>query len=661
MRPFLLALICAYCSLAHSNKTLDQVIAATPKYDLAVTLLPDSHRMEVKGTLLLPPSERVQESIELELSELMPEFQAEISLPRESAGPVTLSKELRKGSNESHYRWILRLTRPVPAHQAVQIRFSYSGGSQGFVFYLGPEGSYAGGSNTRWYPQLAEEERGCGHLSFSVPLGYSVVATGGNVGTPAQEAQGHFEFEDRVPSQFSFAAAKYTVFRRDGTVPMRAYLLHPRPNVDSYLDGCSRVLAVLTKKFGEYPFAEFAIAEVPSAQAHQTGFSGASMNGFMLASQENLDEPFNLAYYGHEIGHQWWGNSVTVRGDDGEYMLSEAMAQFGSLYAVETLDGTVAAEEYRRSGYPNYSNSQCGYGYLRTAEAGGDQPLGSMKSGTAHELADSKGFLVWDLLANTIGRQRFDEVLQSTTRKYAFQEVKWRNFLSSLEGEAGQDLSWFYSQWFERKGAPNWQISWQQIGGEIRGTITQSAPFYRSKLEIEVRGINGETATHILQVSDANTAFHWPTAFQARDVVLDPHFRVLHWTPELRAQATALGPILHADYLCDTKAWDEAEALLRKALENVPLPDKFAARFWAEQDLARVFIGRKNWQEAQAHLDAALMSPTRDETRLSVVYYYYAVVAKQLKDDIKLHWAIDATAGSAVHGYAETLLSHAKP
>ena len=85
---------------------------------------------------------------------------------------------------------------------------------------------------------------------------------------------------------------------------MRLYLLHPRSNAGEYLDGASKVLTMLTKEFGPYPYAEFAIAEVPPEQAHKAGFSGAGMNGFMLAETASLDAPFNLGFYGHEIGHR---------------------------------------------------------------------------------------------------------------------------------------------------------------------------------------------------------------------------------------------------------------------------------------------------------------------------------------------------------------------
>ena len=664
---------CAVASgVSEQSNSLERVVATTPKYNLSITLLPESHHMEVTGTLRVPPSDKPRETIELGLSELMEDFQAEIIEPGESAGPVSFTKGEKKDPQDKSIHWLLHPKQPIAPNRSVKMRFSYSGGeSIAFVFYIGPEGSFAGGPNTAWYPQLDENDgRGLGRLRFSVPAGYIVLATGNSHGIPAKEAQGNFDFADEVPTQFSFAVGKYTVLKRDGVVRMRAYLLHPRANVEAYLDGATKVLAVLSEEFGKYPYDEFAIAEVPSDEAGKAGFSGASMNGFMLGNREALDEPFNLAYYGHEIGHQWWGNVVTHSGDRGDYMLDEAMAQFGSLHVVETLDGTVAAEEYRRTGYPGYISSQCGYEYLRSAESGQDHPLAALpKDPHSHELADSKGFLILDLLSHTVGPQRFSQVLRQTAKEYAFQTIRWEQFLAAVQGRAGEDLGWFYSQWFDRPGAPNWQVTWKQDKGTLRGEITQAAPLYRAHLEVEAQGANGESTAKTVDVAGERTKFVWPVAFRVRSVVLDPRFRVLHWLPDLRATALARSPASHAASLRDSGKLEEAEALLRKAIEDIKQPDEHGARFLDEYGLARVFMEKKDWREAQSHLDAALEAPSRDSTILPWVYYRYAMVAQFLDDDAKLHWAVLATSeadalvpdGTGAPTFARALLERKRP
>ena len=634
-------------ALAQSD-SLGGVVAATPQYDLSIHILPDAHRMEVEGTLRIPPVEKPQATVELILSELMKNFHADIVEPKENAGPVEANKQKKKDVQEQFVRWALHPKRPIAANRTLQIRFSYVGGEgTAFVFYIGPEGSFAGGADTAWYPQFEDNGgKGRGRLAFSVPAGLTVVATGKRVSAAAEEEKGNFAFENALPSQFSFSVGNYAVLKREGLVPMRAYVLHDRANVQGYLEGSSKVLEALSKEFGPYPYDEFAIAEVPSEQAGKAGFSGASMNGFMLADKEALDDPFNLAYYGHEIGHQWWGNVVTLAGDRGAFMLDEAMAQYGSLRVVETMEGTVAAEEYRRSGYPGYNPQQCGYGYLLVTDSGQDHALADLPKGPGHALADSKGFLVWEMLSNTIGPERFGQVLRNITEKYRFRSIRWEEFLAAVQSASAEDLGWFYSQWLERTGAPDWQVTWKQEGSIVRGAITQAEPLYRAQLEVELQGTNGETMTHTAEVKNSRAEFAWPVNFRVRSVILDPHFRVLHWLPDLRAKVLARAPYMQSAALRDSGKLDEAEALLQKALQSATKPDEHAAIFYDKYGLARISMEKKAWQQAETFLDAALAAPSRDAEFLPFVYYRYAQVAQALHDDAKLHWAVEAAVGA---------------
>jgi hypothetical protein len=608
-----------------------------PHYELDVKLLPDAHRLEASGTVRLPAADGERAELKLTLNDVMRDFVVEVVEPSASAGRARVEKKGRS--------WVVTPPRAIPAGAAVVLRFSYSGGERGaVVFYLGPEGTFASGINTAWYPQ-AEGGRGTGTLRFDVPAGYKVHAAGARRTSAEEEARGRFRFDIESPVYFAFGAGRYTVRRSTrGRIPVSAHLLRPRASVDEYLDGCSKVLDVLVKEFGPYPHAEFALVEVPNEQAEKAGFAGASVDGFIYANSFFLDQEFNLAYYGHEIGHQWWGNLIRAEGDSGLYMLSEGLSQYGSVRVVEEIEGAEAAARYRRRRYPGYAFNQGGAGYLQLAAAGFDSRLDELpRKPLSHLLANSKGFIVLDMLSREVGRERFRRAVGGFVRRHAGGRVTWAQFRRAVEAEARRDLGWFFRQWVEGTGAPVWELEWTQGRGRLRGRVTQRPAHFRAPaVELLIEGAGGEKLSRRISIAGARTEFDWPLKFTARAVVLDPLFEVLHYTPETFAEASALAPYTRADRLIADEKYYQARAHLKAALAGAPREDAHGLRFMLEYGLARVARARKEWKTARAHFEAALAAPVKRAELLPIIYLRLADVARSLRDKELMRRALDA-------------------
>ncbi|HKC86222.1 MAG TPA: M1 family aminopeptidase, partial [Blastocatellia bacterium] len=512
---------------------------AFPRYELEIKLDPGRHSLEGRGDLWIPASNEPRDFIRLGLGKNMRDLVVEVMEPEECAGAVKLEKGFPLGNDNG---WVVRPAKPFPAGRPALLRFAWRGGEKSsFVFYLGPEGSFASGINTAWYPVL-DDGLAVGALRITVPEGLTVHANGLQRGTPEERARGVFRYESAAPSFFTFVAGKYTVARREGAIPVSVYLLKPRTGVEDFVEGCRKSIEVLNNEFGLYPSGEFAIVETPGAQSMAAGFTGASVTSFIMVTGGFLDKRFNFAYYGHEIAHQWWGNLIRHTGLRGRMMLDEAMAQYGSLRVVGTLEGADAAERYRRTGYPGYIDDQSGLGYLKVLAAGRDFPLSNIPDNASRSLADGKGFQVWDLLSRTLGRDNFRRVLRDFTERHAYQSVTWDEFLQAVERGAGRNLKWFYDQWFERAGAPEWQLNWRQEGETLRGEITQAPPYYRATLEVQAESRDGLKQSLMVEVDGAKTEFTLPAPFAAQTVALDPHFQVLRWTPEYRAAVSERTP-----------------------------------------------------------------------------------------------------------------------
>ena len=605
-----------------------------PSYQLSIKLMPEAHRLEATGTVRLPAVNASRAELLFDLDERMSNLQMEVLEPSACTGQAALEK---RGNNQ----WAVRCA--ISANQTALLRFSYEGsGKIGPRYYLGPEGSFANGEALAWYPRLANTLRATGELELAVPDGYTAIGTSTSDAIPIQPTDGKFHFKVKQPTTFSFAAGKYQVHQQNGVVRVSLYLLEPRQDVSRYLETCSKILAALVREFGTYPYGKFALVEAPNKQAQQAGFGGVSLEGFILVSSESITA-FNLALISHETAHQWWADSIKAKGNRGGQLLTEAMAQFGALRAVEALDGAAIAELFRRGGYPGYEFFQNGLGFLMLAAGGFDHKLTELPGGwVSHELADSKGFLVWNMLARTLGQERFRRILRDLTQQYAFQDVVWDDFLHAVETRAGRNLKWFFAQWFDQPGAPDWQLTWRQEGQTLRGVIAQSPPYYRAEVEVQVEDSNGSRFIRMVEIRGARTEFSWPVKVAVQSVTLDPHFQVLHWTPAYNAQAKALSPFTRAIVTAVQGKLAQAHQDLQAALEQLPEPDPYAVRFHVEFGRANFLKAEGKFSEARKHLETALSSPTRRQELLPHAYYTLASLAKEMNDPTALKQAVNS-------------------
>ncbi|MDQ6888273.1 MAG: hypothetical protein M3068_13440 [Gemmatimonadota bacterium] len=648
--------------------------AALPRYDFTVTLQPAVRRIEVSGTIRLPASPVPRDSVAIALSERFPDLHVEVLAPTESAGEARLSAVVRPYSRPGWGTtgWHIRPVQPIPAGEPVVLRFSYSGAGDlsAFVFSIGAT-SFGAGITTAWYPELEEAEphpagrlrglRAMGEVSFVVPPPIVVHATGRPVGSAADSARGIYRFSVERPTYFSFAAGRYVVMpgalpvsAEGRTLPTAAYFLRRRPMAREYARRALQVLRVLEREFGRYPFDRFAIVEVPAADAERAGFAGASVDGFILSTPAFLDQPFNTAYYGHEISHQWWGVTVRPTGARGVWMLSEGMAQYGSLRAVEALDGAEQARRYRTADYPGYFDLGGGI-YFRLAGAHHDAALADLPADDALSrlLADSKGFLVWDVLAQEVGRDRFRATLANVVRLYTTRRITWDEFLGEVSRGAGRDLGWFYRQWFDRPGAPDWRMErLERVGDSVHVLVAQDTPSYRVRVPVRLSGTGCPRELRWVELDGARTLVVLPARCRVDSLVMDATHDVIHWTPALRAEASALQPYTEAQ-LAYTYGRDDAERLAREALARVSATDSAGLRLRLHLLLSQMVTDAGRHDDARREITAALASVPRPPDLVPLVYLQLARVARAQGDGVALRKAVAATirADRAVHNH----------
>ncbi len=529
----------AFCCIIYHACQLTAIAGRNPasnfisNYDLRIKVLPDLARMEVTGTWRVHSTVPGASTIEFYLSQKMKNFKIGFLKPTPTSMDFSISSVVEGGDT----KWTIKSKRPFKSGRDLVLSFSYiSDSTAAPQFKIGPENSFAGSGGELWYPQRSFANRETGILRFYVPQGETVHSNGILLSGPSEQAKGTFVFKVNTPSKFGFASGRYHVYRRNGKVPFSLSLLRKRENAPTILESCANTLDLLTSLFGPFPYQQFSIAEVDFDSA----VLGTGEYGFILADTSVFEKPHNLAYWAHELGHQWWGNLIKTKSKtNGQMLLSEGIAQFGALQAIEYLEGIDAARQFRLEGYKNFNKNQSATGYFQLAKAGTEFPLAEHLPQNQteillmHRLANSKGFILLDMLSRNLGRKKLASILKGFVKQNSNQQVSWHDFQKYIEAHSQQDIRWFFEQWFDRIGAPDYKVFWKQDSKLIEGGIIQSRPFFRTKIEVEIRG-EGKSLLKTLEIDGEQVLFSLAIPFKADSVTLDPNYKVLRWLPEFR-------------------------------------------------------------------------------------------------------------------------------
>lgn len=582
--------------------------SAFPTYDLAVKVRQTDRLIQVSGSVLVPAALMSERTVTFALAESASRVQLRY-VDGTSAGPLlTPEKVTTIDAPAELRRWSVTLPATVPDSGLRQRRLEFSYEIRDFIgpiFNIASGGSFASGSSTAWYPQIdfgGFRTIGTGTLRFDVESGIIITA-----GTSDASRR---IFTASMPQFFDFVVGPYTV-ARSRTGRTSVYLLTDHPYSSDFPEKLERSIDALSRVFGPFPKDRFDLVEVPTDAARASGFDGASLEACMLVIGSYFDQPFNSAFFGHEVGHQWWGQLVRRKGASGVYLLDEALAQYGSLSAVEALDGRAAAERYRRRGYPGYYAEYSAATYLARSTAGLDAPLSDLplRDGfRSRRVANSKGMLAFHVLSRELGRDRFAGFLHQFVSTHAYSRVTIDTFLQGLRVAAGPRAE-IVDQWFARTGVPDIQFDWSYRDGAVQLIASQSGQLYDVTVPVRLDFPGGRSRHVSFRIGAAENSQAVSVATRPTSVSFDPAYEILRWTPELHAEARALASYSDADLDLRYGRTEQAITKFRSALEAAPLRDRHGLRFRLERSLGDALESTKP-DEALSHYCNALAAPS---------------------------------------------------
>ncbi len=386
-----------------------------------------------------------------------------------------------------------------------------------------------------------------------------------------------------------------------------------------------QMLDFFSKKLGvDFPWEKY------SQVAVHDFVSGAMENTTAVTFEQSLVQftPRELPDVGydaesivaHELFHHWFGNYVTTE-SWANLPLNESFADYSELLWAEHKYGADAAALVQQQKLTNY---------LEEAQ-GKREPLIRYRYAQQEDMFDrhsyDKGGRVLHMLRNYVGDDAFFAALNRYLIQNKFATSEIAKLRMAFEETTGEDLMWFFDQWFMQRGHPELKVTHSFANGQVSLRVEQRqdstfTPIYRLPVTVTVWNSNQPT-DHRIVVTRADQTFRFPVPQRPNLVKFDSPAQLLAEIEEERSQEELTYQYSHArNYLQKY----EAISLLRSKSTEVPvssmLRSALSDSFWAVRKAAVEALRRykgPNGSEVRAELQQIAATDKKSQVRAAAL------------------------------------------
>ena len=208
----------------------------------------------------------------------------------------------------------------------------------------------------------------------------------------------------------------------------------------------------------DYPYpwdkyAQIVCRDYVSGAMENTG--AVVFGDFVQKTTRELLDGNNDDIVAHEMFHHWFGDLVTCESWS-NLTLNEGFASYSEFLWQEYKYGHEASERKRIHDLN---------GYIMTADRGGTHDLIDFGYDNKEDMFDghsyNKGALIVHMLRNYVGDEAFFASLNRYLTQHQYTDVEAHELRMAFEDVVGEDLNWFFNQWFYDKGHPQLKVSYQ--------------------------------------------------------------------------------------------------------------------------------------------------------------------------------------------------------
>jgi tetratricopeptide (TPR) repeat protein len=569
-------------------------------YRIEAQLLPEQHILRAGADITLTPLDATRSVVfelngALKVEKIERNGQQLANFVQDSAGVDAIGPNVR-----------VDLGDVVPAGTPVTLRFKWSGAlispeggplATKRLAYIGNEGSYLMYAS-RWFPfHDYAADRATSDITIIVPAGIQVAGYSDQPVSPQKGQFGNtsYHFVCSQPSLIgNFAAGQYVAKALHYGKYELQFFAKPgsESRIEPYGELMGKALEFYTQKYGPSTFG----SRLGVVQIDDESLEAYSAPGMLFIASKLFDpaRPIPEERLQREVAYQWWGQTVGLKSFDDAW-ISQGLAEWSAFALREAtlaggaLDNTQRDEQERALTFEQTAS------VARAPAALDDQ------SSAYQSIVIYKGAMVFRMLRATIGDEKFDQLLRTWLTQYRGKSASIDDFEKLTSQIAGENMRYFFAQWVEGTGVPEFVVDYQIIrtrGGKFRtrGTIRENVETLRMPVELMLRSEGGDNKITTLLMQDKSEDFDFESNGAPLEVVVDPNNKILRMSDELRVSVVARKGIEQLREGQYAEAQQQLEAALKLDRSNS----------WVYYNLGLLFLEQRNWPQARENFDAAL-------------------------------------------------------
>lgn len=311
-------------------------------------------------------------------------------------------------------------------------------------------------SNSRWFPTIDRPNQRCTQeMWITVDDNFKTLSNGVLVDSRKNKdgsRTDHYKMsQPHAPYLFMMAVGEYAIVHdKWDNIPLK-YYVEPKFEKDAkaIFNHTPEMLSFFSELLGvKYPWPSFSqviVRDYVSGAMENT--TAVIFGEFCQRTTRELLDGNNDGIVAHEMFHHWFGDYVTCE-SWANITMNEGFANYAEYLWEEHKNGRDAADFHRlneMTGYfaasRNHMHDLIYYNYDNREDVF-----------DAHSY--NKGGLVLHMLRSYLGDEVFFAGLKLYLNKNAYTAVEAANLRLAMEEVSGEDLNWFFNQWYFGSGQP---------------------------------------------------------------------------------------------------------------------------------------------------------------------------------------------------------------